>query len=99
MSSFLCKGLESEFKIQKILKQFLILVCTLRNLSLLTRGTVTTILLLSRQNCCEIMTQNLYSKTRNTSATTRGRYQEILQGRANQGFFFLEIFLTRNNKT
>ena len=56
-------------------------------------GTVTTILLLSRQNCGEIMTQ-----TRNTSATTRGRYQAILQGIAKQ-CFFLEIFPTKNDKT
>ena len=34
-------------------------------------------------------------KTRNTSATTRGRYREILQGRANQNLFFLEIFPTQ----
>ena len=63
-------------------------------------GTVTTILLLSRQNCGEIMTQNLCSKQ---ETLLQSQEEEILQGRANQCFlfvcFFLEILPTHNDKT
>ena len=63
------------------------------------RGTVTTILLLSRQNFSEIMTQSLCSKPETLLQPQEDDIQ-ILQGRANQCFFFfLEIFPTQNDKT